>query len=180
MSRIGNKSINIPTGVTINRNNNYIEVKGPKGSLNWEIPQPIDIKIIDNEINIIRSSDIKSHKALHGLSRKLISNMVTGVTVGFEKILLISGVGYRAQIEGKNLNVQLGFSHPVSIKPPDGIIFELLEPTKIRVFGIDNKQVGEIAAYIRSLRKADPYKAKGIRYIDEKVKRKAGKVGGKK
>lgn len=177
MSRVGKKTIIVPTGVTVKFDNGYVEVKGPKGVLSWSLPLPIKMEMTGQQINLIRPTESKLHKSLHGLSRNLVNNMVVGVSNGFEKILLIAGVGYKAQMQGQNLVLQMGYSHPVTIKPPEGITFDLPEPTKIRVSGIDKKLVGETAAYIRSIRKADPYKLKGIRYLNEQIKKKAGKTG---
>jgi large subunit ribosomal protein L6 len=177
MSRIGQIPINIPKDVKVNINNGIITTQGPLGSLSWKFPSTMMIEIKDEQLLVKRSTNDKREKALHGLTRSLIKNMVDGVKIGFEKTLLIEGVGYKAQIEGKNIKLQLGFSHPVTVKPPEGITFEVPEATKIKVKGIDKQLVGEVAAQIRRIRKAEVYKRKGIRYIDEHIKTKVGKTG---
>ncbi len=177
MSRIGQAPISIPKDVKVNINNSTINTQGPLGNLSWEFPLTMTIEINEEQLVVKCHSDSKREKALHGLTRSLIKNMVDGVKIGFEKTLLIEGVGYKAQLDGKNINLQLGFSHPVTVKPPDGITFEVPEPTRINVKGIDKQLVGEIAAEIRDIRKAEVYKRKGIRYIDEQIKTKVGKTG---
>jgi large subunit ribosomal protein L6 len=179
MSRIGKMPVVIPSGVKVQLNDSDITVEGPKGKLNWQIPVPIKAKIEDNRVIVTRPTDNRNHKALHGLTRSLIQNMVDGVSKGFEKELMIEGVGYRAELKNKNIILSIGFSHPVEIEPPEGIKFEVPEPTRIKVLGIDKKLVGEIAAQIRRIRKADCYKAKGLRYVGEYIRRKAGKIGAK-
>lgn len=177
MSRIGKAPISISNDVKINLDNGTINVEGPLGKLSWIFPSTMTIKIDNGQLVVKRSFETKKEKSLHGLTRSLIKNMVDGVKTGFEKTLLIEGVGYKAVLEGKNVKIQIGFSHPVIVKPPEGITFECPEPTKIKVKGIDKQLVGEIAAEIRDIRKADIYKRKGIRYIDEYIKTKVGKTG---
>jgi len=177
MSRIGQKPINIAKDVKISLDNGTITTQGPLGSLSWKFPSTMTIEIKGSQVWVKRASDDKKEKALHGLTRSVINNMVNGVKTGFEKTLLIEGVGYKAILEGKSIKLQVGFSHPVIVKPPAGITFEVPEPTKIKVKGIDKQLVGEIAAEIRAIRKADVYKRKGIRYIDEYIKTKVGKTG---
>ena len=179
MSRIGRKPISLPPGVEISIENNIITVKGPKGVLSQSIPEDITIDQQENELLVKRPSDIKKHRAMHGLARALVANMVTGVTTGFEKKLEMVGVGYRAQMQGSKLVINIGFSHPVEVEPPQGIEFEVPAVTKITVKGIDKQLVGNTAADIRAIRKPEPYKGKGLRYENEVVRRKAGKTGAK-
>jgi len=179
MSRIGKIPITIPKGVKVELNNNKIKVSGERGTLNRNIHPDIQVKIKEDKIYVYRPSDSRFHRSLHGLSRSLINNMVEGVFSGFEKILEIQGVGYRAVLEDGKMNIQIGYSHPVSIEPPKGIEFEVEKQKKIKIKGIDKQLVGETAAKIRLLRKPEPYKGKGIRYIDEIVRRKVGKTGAK-
>lgn len=179
MSRIGRKPISLPPGVEISIADNIISVKGPKGVLSQSIPGDITIEQQDNELLVKRPSDIKRHRAMHGLTRALVANMVTGVTTGFEKKLEMVGVGYRAQMQGNRLVINIGFSHPVEVDPPAGIEFEVPAVTKITVKGIDKQLVGNTAADIRAIRKPEPYKGKGMRYENEIVRRKAGKTGAK-
>lgn len=179
MSRIGNKPIAIPQGVDIQMDGNTLTVKGPKGTLTREFHKDMKIAIENGELTVTRPSEEKKHKSLHGLTRTLINNMVVGVTEGYSKSLEIVGVGYRATMKGKNLNLVLGFSHPVEIEPPEGITFETPAATKIVVSGISKEVVGQVAAEIRGWRKPEPYKGKGIRYEGEYVRRKAGKTGAK-
>jgi len=179
MSRIGRKPIPIPQGVEVKIEGKVVTVKGPKGVLSHTVPAEIEVTLEDGEIRVHRKSDNKRSKALHGLTRTLIANMVTGVTEGFEKRLEIVGVGYRAQLEGKALRLSLGYSHPVIYPIPEGIEIEVPQPTKIVVRGIDKQKVGQVAAEIRALRKPDSYKGKGIRYEGEVVRLKAGKGRGK-
>jgi len=179
MSRIGKTPIVIPEGVKVEINKNNIKVIGSKGSLERDIHSDMSIKSDGKMIYVTRPSDSNMHKSLHGLSRSLINNMVIGVSKGFEKILEIHGVGYRAILEDGNMNIQVGYSHPVKINPPEGIEFEVEKQKKVIVKGIDKQLVGEVAAKIRILRKPEPYKGKGIRYIDEVVRRKVGKTGAK-
>ncbi len=179
MSRIGRKPISLPAGVEVKIENGVITVKGPKGVLSQSIPEDITIEKQENELLVTRPSDVKRHRAMHGLARALVANMVTGVTSGFEKKLEMVGVGYRAQIQGSKLVLNIGFSHPVEIDPPQGIEFEVPAVTKITVKGIDKQLVGNTAADIRAIRKPEPYKGKGMRYENEVVRRKAGKSGAK-
>lgn len=183
MSRIGNKPIPLPKGVTIDLKDNHIVVKGPKGTLERDLRPEIGIEEKDGEIVVTRPAEDKLHRSLHGLTRTLIANMVTGVTDGFTRNLEIAGVGYRVAKEGNNLIFSLGFSHPVRVEPPAGITFNVETPTRLSVSGIDKQVVGEQAAQIRKLREPEPYKGKGITYQGERIRRKAGKagkVGGKK
>ncbi|WP_130807960.1 50S ribosomal protein L6 [Senegalia massiliensis] len=177
MSRIGLKPIQIPEGVEVKLDDkNYMVVKGPKGTLEQQLEKDMNIEIKDNEITVSRPTENKRHKSLHGLTRTLIDNMIIGVTKGYEKRLEIQGVGYRAQKQGKKLNLNLGFSHPVEMEDPEGIETEVPSNTKIIVKGIDKQKVGNYAAVIRELRKPEPYKGKGIRYEGERVRRKEGKT----
>ncbi|GIK76687.1 MAG: 50S ribosomal protein L6 [Acidobacteria bacterium] len=175
MSRIGNKPIEIPAGVTVDVAPGRVTVNGPKGELTQAVSRDIGIGIDDGVLTVSRPTDRGEHRALHGLTRSLIANMVEGVTNGFEKRLVIQGVGYRAKAQGKSLELSLGFSHPVSVKAPEGIDFEVPQPTEVVVRGIDKQLVGEIAAQIRRHRPPEPYKGKGVRYADEHVRRKVGK-----
>jgi large subunit ribosomal protein L6 len=177
MSRIGRMPVVIPGGVDVTINGREVIVKGPKGTLSLEVAAPIDVAQADGSITITRPSDEGEIRALHGLSRSLIANMVTGVTEGYRKTLEIVGVGYRVQAKGQNLEFALGFSHPVPISAPEGITFKVETPTRFVVEGIDKQQVGEVAANIRKLRKPDPYKGKGVRYQGEQIRRKVGKAG---
>jgi large subunit ribosomal protein L6 len=177
MSRIGRMPVAIPSGVDVTIDGRQVTVKGPKGTLSLEIVQPIEVKQADGTITVTRPSDEGEIRALHGLSRSLIANMVTGVTDGYRKTLEIVGVGYRVQAKGKDLEFALGYSHPVPVSPPDGITFRVETPTRLVVEGIDKQQVGEVAANLRKLRKPDPYKGKGVRYQGEQIRRKVGKAG---
>ena len=177
MSRIGRLPIAIPSGVDVTISGRQVHVKGPKGELSMEVSAPIEIQQNDGVITVTRPSDEGEIRALHGLSRSLIANMVTGVTEGYRKTLEIVGVGYRVQAKGRDLEFALGFSHPVPVAAPDGISFRVETPTRFIVEGIDKQQVGEVAANIRKLRKPDPYKGKGVRYQGEQVRRKVGKAG---
>lgn len=179
MSRIGNQPIAIPSGVDITLDGHTLTVKGPKGTLSHQLPESMQVEVAADEVKVTRPSDDKEHKSLHGLTRSLINNMVIGVTEGYSKTLEIVGVGYRAAVKGKNLNLTLGFSHPVVMEPPAGIEFETPEPTKIIVKGADKEVVGQVAAEIRDWRKPEPHKGKGVRYEGEHVRRKAGKTGAK-
>jgi large subunit ribosomal protein L6 len=167
----------VPPGVDVTISGREVSVKGPKGSLHLEVAAPIEVSQSDGVITVTRPSDEGEIRALHGLSRSLIANMVTGVTQGYAKTLEIVGVGYRVHAKGKDLEFALGFSHPVPVSPPDGIAFRVETPTRFVVEGIDKQQVGEVAANIRKLRKPDPYKGKGVRYQGELIRRKAGKAG---
>jgi large subunit ribosomal protein L6 len=175
MSRIGKQPISVPSGVTVAITPDRVTVNGPKGELSEMVQRAMKIEQVDDQIVVTRPTDRGEHRALHGLTRTLIANMVTGVTDGFEKRLEIQGVGYRAQLRGRDLELALGYSHPVSVKAPDGIEFEVPQPTRIVVRGASKQRVGEIAAYIRKQRKPEPYKGKGIRYEGEYVARKVGK-----
>jgi large subunit ribosomal protein L6 len=177
MSRIGRMPIALPSGVEVTQEGRRLLVKGPLGTLEREIHPEMQIERDDGQLRVVRPSDQPRHRALHGLTRSLVNNMVTGVTTGFTKNLEISGVGYRAQLQGTKLVLALGYSHPVEVDPPTGIEFRLETPTRLAVFGADKELVGQIAAYIRSRRKPEPYKGKGIRYAGEQVLRKAGKAG---
>lgn len=178
MSRIGKSPIQLPEGVTVTVDDtNLVTVKGPLGTLSEKINNDMKITVENNELTVVRPSDKKQHRAFHGLSRALINNMVVGVSTGYEKKLKIVGVGYRAAKNGKNLDLQLGFSHPVSMEDPDGITVEVPSNTEINVKGINKQLVGNYAAKIRAWRKPEPYKGKGIRYADEHVRRKEGKSG---
>ena len=177
MSRIGVMPISIPNGVDVKLdNNNYMVVKGPKGSLENQLSRDMTIEMNDSEIAVIRPTNNKKHKSLHGLTRTLIANMIEGVTNGYSKNLEIVGVGYRAQKQGKKLVLNLGYSHPVEMEDPEGIEVEVPSNTKITVKGINKQKVGNYAAVIRDKRKPEPYKGKGIRYEVERVKRKEGKT----
>ena len=175
MSRIGRKPVDVPDAVTVTIAPGNIVVKGPKGELVQTFSQDMTVSQEENTILVTRPTDRGPHRALHGLTRSLIANMVEGVTDGFEKRLEIQGVGYRAALKGKNLELALGYSHPVPIEAPDGIEFEVPQPTEIIVRGIDKQLVGQVAADIRKRRPPEPYKGKGIRYRDEQVLRKVGK-----
>ena len=180
MSRIGKQPITIPAGVTVEVSaDNTVTVKGPKGTLNEKINKDIAVNIEGNVITVTRPSDNKEHRAMHGLYRTLINNMVVGVTEGYVKTLEMVGTGYRAQMKGKALDITIGFSHPVVIDAPENISFETPNQTTIVVKGIDKQQVGNIAADIRAIRKPEPYHGKGIRYQNENVRRKEGKTGKK-
>jgi large subunit ribosomal protein L6 len=175
MSRIGRQPIAVPAGVTIAIEPERVIVNGPKGELSERVHRDISVERVGEELLVKRPTDRGEHRALHGLTRTLVANMVVGVTDGFEKRLEIQGVGYRAQLRGRDLELALGYSHPVSIKAPDGIEFEVPQPTRIVVRGASKQQVGEVAALIRKQRKPEPYKGKGIRYEGEYVPRKVGK-----
>ncbi|MCR4432175.1 MAG: 50S ribosomal protein L6 [Tepidanaerobacteraceae bacterium] len=179
MSRIGKLPVKIPQGVEVKVQGNTVAVKGPKGSISREFHKDMNIKCEDSQIIVERPSDDNMHRALHGLTRTLIHNMVNGVTVGYEKKLALEGVGYRAAKQGNKLVLTVGYSHPVEIEPPQGIEFEVPAPNRISVKGVDKELVGQIAANIRKVREPEPYKGKGIRYEDEVVRRKVGKTGAK-
>ena len=180
MSRIGRMPIAIPAGVTVTiAENNLVTVKGPKGTLERELPVEMSIKEEDGQIIVSRPSDLKKMKSLHGLTRTLISNMIHGVTEGYEKVLEVNGVGYRAAKQGKKLVLNLGYSHPVEMEDPDGIETVLEGQNKITVKGISKEKVGQYAAEIRDKRRPEPYKGKGIKYADEVIRRKVGKTGKK-
>jgi len=175
MSRIGKKPIQIPEGVEIDVQPGAVKVKGPKGELSQDVDRDMKVAIDDGTLTVDRPTDRGKHRALHGLTRSLIANMVEGVTDGFERRLEIQGVGYRAQLKGKALEMSVGFSHPVTIQAPEGIEFEVPVPTEVVVRGIDKQLVGETAARIRKSRPPEPYKGKGVRYAGEHVSRKVGK-----
>ena len=175
MSRIGNQPINIPSGVTVDINNDRLNIKGPKGTLGLTIPRPIKVNVDDNNINVERPSSDKPIKALHGLSKSLIANCVLGVSEGFQKSLEIVGVGYRAKAQGAKLDLTLGFSHPVSYEVPEGVTVETPSQTEILVKGIDRQAVGQVAADLRRFRPPEPYKGKGVRYSDERISLKEAK-----
>jgi len=175
MSRIGKKTITVPKGVTVTLNGQDVTVKGPKGERSWTVAEEIEVKQEGDELTLTPTSESQRAKAMWGLSRTLVANMVTGVTEGFEKNLELVGVGYRAALKGNALSLQLGFSHDVDIAPPAGITFAVPKQTEIKISGIDKQAVGEIAAVIRKLRPPEPYKGKGVRYQGETVRRKEGK-----
>ena len=175
MSRIGKKPIPVPAGVTVSIEPEVVHVNGPRGELHERVPRDITVAQDGDELVVTRPTDRGEHRALHGLTRSLVANMVEGVTTGFQKTLEIQGVGYRAALRGRDLELALGYSHPVSVKAPEGIEFEVPQPTRIVVRGISKQLVGEVAANIRKQRKPEPYKGKGIRYEGEYVPRKVGK-----
>jgi large subunit ribosomal protein L6 len=177
MSRIGKKPVVIPNGVEVKIEGNTVTVKGPKGTLTRDFHSDIAIKLEENQVIVERPSDHRTHRALHGTTRSLIANMVEGVTNGFSKTLELVGVGYRAQKKGKNVVLNVGFSHPVEVAPMEGIELDVPSQTQIVVKGIDKQKVGEMAANIRSIREPEPYKGKGIKYSDEVIRRKEGKTG---
>ena len=177
MSRIGNKVIVLPAGVELTNNDNVVTVKGPKGELTRTFSKDIEIRVEGTEVTLHRPNDSKEMKTIHGTTRALLNNMVTGVSEGFKKELEMRGVGYRAQLQGSKLVLAVGKSHPDEVEVPEGITFELPNPTTIVVSGISKEVVGQTAAYVRSLRSPEPYKGKGIRYVGEYVRRKEGKTG---
>ena len=178
MSRIGLMPVIIPDGVDIKIKGSNVKVKGPKGELEHTFPAAMEIKLENGEVNVSRPTDEPTHRALHGMTRALINNMVVGVSSGFSKVLEVNGVGYRAVVEGKDLVLNVGYSHPVKVVPPEGIEFVVDERTRqITVKGYDKQVVGHVAADIRKVRPPEPYKGKGIKYIDERIRRKAGKAG---
>jgi len=183
MSRIGRLPIPVPSGVDVTIDGRQVTVKGPKGTLSRALHPDMTISREDGTLVVTRPTEQKTHKQLHGLTRTLVNNMVVGVTDGYRKGLEITGVGYRAALSGKKLQLNLGYSHQIEIDPPEGITFEVENPTRLAVVGIDKELVGQIAAQVRSTRKPEPYKGKGVRYAGEKIRRKAGKagkIGGKK
>ena len=177
MSRIGNKVIVLPAGVEITNNDNVVTVKGPKGELTREFSKDIEIRVEGTEVTLHRPNDSKEMKTIHGTTRALLNNMVIGVSEGFKKELEMRGVGYRAQLQGNKLVLAVGKSHPAEVEAPEGITFELPNPTTIVISGISKEKVGQTAAYVRSLRSPEPYKGKGIRYVGEYVRLKEGKTG---
>ena len=177
MSRIGNKIIVLPAGVELSNKDNVVTVKGPKGELTREFSKDIEIRVEGTEVTLHRPNDSKEMKTIHGTTRALLNNMVTGVSEGFKKELEMRGVGYRAQLQGSKLVLAVGKSHPDEVEAPEGITFELPNPTTIVVSGISKEVVGQTAAYVRSLRSPEPYKGKGIRYVGEYVRLKEGKTG---
>jgi len=177
MSRIGRMPIPLPSGVEVTQEGPSLRIKGPLGVLERRIHPDMKLERENGELRIVRPTDEPRHRALHGLTRTLVNNMVTGVATGFTKNLEISGVGYRAQLQGAKLVLALGYSHPVEVDPPAGIEFRVETPTRLSVFGADKELVGQTAAYIRAQRKPEPYKGKGIRYAGEQILRKAGKAG---
>jgi large subunit ribosomal protein L6 len=178
MSRIGKAPITVPKGVEVRQSGSTMEVKGPKGMLAQAIPSGIALQIDGSVVTVKRQNDTKQVRSLHGLIRTLIANMVTGVTEGFSKRLEIVGIGYRANLQGRNLQLSLGYSHPINYAVPDGIEVAVDKQTAITVTGVDKQKVGQVAAEIRSFKKPEPYKGKGIRYVGEQVRRKAGKAKG--
>jgi large subunit ribosomal protein L6 len=179
MSRIGRKPVVVPKGVTVTLDGNAIRVKGPKGELARTLPSEMNIELVDDEVRVTRPSDIGRHRALHGLTRSLVQNMVTGVTDGYTKVLEIQGVGYKAEERPNGVRLVVGFSHPVDYDAPEGIKIAVENPTSLKVNGIDKEVVGQVAAELRNVRPPEPYKGKGIRYVGEQVRRKAGKTGAK-
>ena len=177
MSRVGRAPIPIPKGVQVTVQGRTVEVKGPRGTLAREVHPEMSVRLEDGTLLVSRPTDEERHRALHGLTRALLANMVRGVTEGFKVELEIQGVGYRAVKQGQALALQVGYSHPVEVTPPPGITFEVPQPTRITVSGIDKELVGQVAARIRAVREPDPYKGKGIRYVGERVKLKPGKAG---
>ena len=177
MSRVGKLPIPVPSGVDVDIKGSHVVVKGPKGTLERHISPVLSVVTEEGQLRIERPNEEKRSRELHGLTRTLINNMVVGVTEGYTRKLEIQGVGYRAQLVGKKLQLNLGYSHPIEMDPPDGIAFEVENPTKLAVIGIDKELVGRIAAQIREKRKPEPYKGKGVRYAGEVVRRKAGKAG---
>lgn len=179
MSRVGKKPITIPKGVSVTKNENVIKVKGPKGELKTTVHNNMKVEIKGEELTVQRSDDLKYNKSLHGLTRALIQNMVKGVTEQYQKTLDIVGVGYKAEQKGENILINIGYSHPIFFIPPAGITLQVATPNQIVVSGIDKQLVGMISAKIRSFRKPEPYKGKGIKYSDEQIVKKAGKTAGK-
>jgi large subunit ribosomal protein L6 len=179
MSRIGKMPVPVPSGVTVNIDGTTVSVTGPRGELKRTFPEGISFAIEDNKVITSRSSEEANQKALHGLSRALVANMVEGVTKGYQKQLEITGVGYKAEMKPYGLLFSLGYSHTIEFKAPQGITLKAPQPTQVLIEGADKEIVGQVAAEIRSLRKPEPYKGKGIKYVGEKIRRKAGKAGGK-
>jgi large subunit ribosomal protein L6 len=179
VSRIGKKLIEIPKGVTITKNGNVLKVKGPKGELNFEFHKNISVDIEGSTVQVKRSDDQKENRSLHGLTRAIIQNMIIGVTQEYTKTLNIVGVGYKAELKGTNILLNIGYSHPIYFVPPGDVVLQVPAPTQIIITGIDKQLVGQVAAKIRSIRKPEPYKGKGIKYSNEVITRKAGKTAGK-
>ena len=179
MSRIGKVPVEIPSGVKCELSGSHFKVTGPKGVLERDLSAEVTVTVSDGEVVVTRATDRPKHRALHGLTRALIQNMVVGVTHGYERVLVISGVGYRASLQGKTLNLSVGYSSPVSMDPPEGVTYAVENPTTIRISGIDKERVGQAAADVRAVRKPEPYKGKGIRYENEHIRRKVGKAGAK-
>ncbi len=178
MSRVGRLPVAVPAGVTVVIDGLYVKITGPKGTLDRTFASGVNVALDNNAVNVTRDSDEPAIRALHGTTRALIQNMVTGVSTGFTKVLEIDGVGYRASMDGKNLVLNLGYSHPVIVEPPDGISFEVDEKIRqVKVKGADPEQIGQISADIRKIRPPEPYKGKGVHYLGEKIRRKAGKSG---
>ena len=178
MSRVGRMPVDVPQGVNVEIKGAHVRIKGPKGEMSHTFPADMDIRFEDGQIEVQRPSDERNHRALHGMTRALINNMVVGVSKGFEKVLEVNGVGYRAEVNGNNLVLNVGYSHPVVVEPPEGISFEVeTRSRQIKVLGYDKQAVGQVAADIRKIRPPEPYKGKGIKYLDEKIRRKAGKAG---
>ena len=176
MSRIGKKPVDLPGGVKATIAGNKVTIEGPKGKLDLAIPANFKVAVKDNKVSVTRPSDLKQHKALHGMMRSILNNMVIGVTSGYQKDLEITGVGFKAQVQGKVLNIQLSYSHPINFNIPDGLTIETPKPTNIVIKGIDKTKVGKAAAEIRDFYRPEPYKGKGIKYAGEHVRRKAGKA----
>ena len=177
MSRIGRAPVEVPNNVEIDVSGRAIRVRGPKGELTVPVGRGVEVRQEDGSLVLVRASDSPDHKAMHGLTRSLLQNAVTGVTDGFAKTLVIQGVGYRGALQGRDINLQVGYSHPVTVSPREGIDFEMPNATTIVVRGIDKQRVGQMAAEIRKIRPPEPYKGKGIRYSDEQIRRKVGKAG---
>ncbi|GAA1351145.1 50S ribosomal protein L6 [Falsarthrobacter nasiphocae] len=177
MSRIGRLPISVPAGVEVKVEGNLVTVKGPKGTLEHTVASPITVALDENTLQVSRPDDQRESRSLHGLTRSLINNLIIGVTQGYEKKLEIVGTGYRVQAKGQDLEFALGYSHPITVKAPEGITFTVESPTKFSVSGISKQQVGEVSANVRKLRKPDPYKGKGVRYAGEQIRRKVGKAG---
>ncbi len=178
MSRIGRLPVVVPENVNVKIKGTHVHIKGPKGELDHVFPASMKIDFEDGEIQVKRPSDDRIHRSMHGMTRALINNMVVGVSTGYEKILEINGVGYRAEVDGKNLVLNVGYSHPVVIEPPEGISFDVdMKSRQIRIQGYDKQAVGQMAADIRKVRPPEPYQGKGIKYLEEKIRRKAGKAG---
>ncbi|MFC1996467.1 50S ribosomal protein L6 [Chloroflexota bacterium] len=178
MSRIGRMPVEVPQGVDVEIKGSHVRIEGPKGRLEHTFPAAMDISMEDGQIAVKRPSDERTHRALHGMTRALINNMVVGVSQGFEKVLEVNGVGYRAEMQDKNLILNVGYSHPVEVEPPEGIAFDVDTRTRqIKIQGYDKAVVGQVTADIRKVRPPEPYKGKGIKYLDERIRRKAGKAG---